>query len=108
MRHLVNTMADETIYYKFRAEQPPSGQDFEMVGHEYRGFLLTRDPTYLLWSIAYPDGSPVPLALRDRRYTDKTTTHEAVDKFLEDERKNQEASTSQSKIGVTVAELPKK
>jgi hypothetical protein len=85
-------MTEETIYYKFKPEQPPSGVDFEQVGHEYKGFLLTRDPTYLLWSIAYTDGSPVPLALRDRRYTDKTITHESIDKFLEDEKKNQEAA----------------
>jgi hypothetical protein len=89
-------MNEEVIYYKFKPrEQPPSGVDYEIAGHEYKGFLLTREPVYLFWSIAYPDGSEVPFELRDRRYTDRTNVHEAVDKYLDDERAKQEASTKQ-------------
>jgi hypothetical protein len=81
----------ETVYYKFRDVSPPSGTDYEVVGHEWKGFLLSRDSTYLLWNIAYPDGSPVPVSLRGK-YTDKLTAHETVDKFLRDEKAKQEAS----------------
>ena len=90
-------MTNEILYYKYTEAQPPSGTDFELVGHDYHGFLLTRDPTFLLWSIAYPDGSPVPLALRDRRFTDRTETRDAIDRYLKDERTKQEASEAKKK-----------
>ena len=85
-------MTDEILYYKYTEAQPPSGTDFELVGHEFHGFLLTRDPVFLLWKVSYPDGNPVPMALRDRGWTDKNLTHEAVLNYLNDERKKQEAS----------------
>jgi hypothetical protein len=96
------TTMTEEIYYKYKEHLPPSGVDFEVVGHNYKGFLLTRDPTYLLWSVAYEDDTPPPLALRDRRYTDKMTVHEAVDKFLADEKRLQEASEGKDGGGATL------
>jgi hypothetical protein len=84
-------MADGTVYYKFKPEQQPSGTDFEIVGEEYKGFLLSRDSTYLLFSIGYPSGEPVPVNLRGK-YTDKVTAKEAIDAYLRDERMKQEAS----------------
>ena len=85
-------MSEEVTYYKHIEHLGPSGQDWELVAHLYRGFMLNRDPVYQFWNISYEDGTPVPLALRDRSYTDKTITHEAVDAFLRDEKKKQEAA----------------
>jgi hypothetical protein len=87
----VITMSDGTIYYKFKPEQQPSGVDFEAVGEEYKGYLLSRDSTYLLWNCQTLDGSPPPIVLRGR-WTDKLTAKETIDGYLRDERMKQEAS----------------
>jgi hypothetical protein len=81
----------ETVYYAFKEKPFVSGQDFEISGFGYRGFRCTRDAAYLLYSIAYEDGTspPEPLA---GKFTDKTTVRDTIDAFLLAERNRQASS----------------
>jgi hypothetical protein len=81
--------AEEVIYYAYRTKPPEvSGVDFEISGFGHRGFRCTRDPAYLIYSIAYEDGRlpPVPLA---GRFTDKKLVIETIDAYLLNESRKQ-------------------
>jgi hypothetical protein len=55
---------------------------------EYNGFILSREPQYLLWGIAKLDGTRTPTVLRGR-YTNHRIAQEAIDRYLSSKQKPQ-------------------
>lgn len=83
-------MAD--LYYKFRENEAPSHQDFELAGIGYRGFIIGRDKAWLLWTVEMEDKSKPPIPLRGS-YTSKTMVEEAIDNFLKTEAEKQKTNS---------------
>ena len=80
-----------TLYYEYKEPEPPlKSQGWDLVGLDYRGFILKIDGLYLLWTVQMKDGSLPPVELHGN-YTTQNLAKEAVDKFLSEERKKQQA-----------------
>lgn len=85
-------MSDNILYYQYREpEAPLKSEGFDLVGFEYRNFILRIDGLYLFWQIKTKDGSPPPTELSGN-YTTQSLCKESIDDFLRRESQKQKAS----------------
>lgn len=79
----------ETVTHWTLREDPATktpNYNFQEVGQEYRGFLVSRaNSEYLLWTIETLEGTKPPIPLRSA-FTMKSRATKAIDDFLEDEK----------------------
>ncbi len=79
-----------THYYEYKQPEPPlKSQGFELVGYEYRGFIIKLGGLYLFYTIQLKGDGILPTELTSN-YTSKKLAEDAIDQFLYEERLKKE------------------